>query len=135
AILETCAQFRPDVIVTTGSAPISARTLRSCRQKGVKCVNFSTDDPFNPRHRAPWLLRALRDYDVVFTPRTANQEELSRHGCQRAAYLPFGYYDALFFAETKVDVNEGSSLFFAGIRCEERAPYIQAAREAGLGLR
>ena len=135
AILETCAQFRPDVIVTTGSAPISARTLRSCRQKGVKCVNFSTDDPFNPRQRAPWLLRALREYDVVFTPRTANQEELSRHGCQRVVYLPFGYDDALFFAEQNVDPKEESDLFFAGTGTAERAPYIRAAIEAGFRVR
>ena len=135
AILETCAQFRPDVIVTTGSAPISARTLRSCRQKGVKCVNFSTDDPFNPRQRAPWLLRALREYDVVFTPRTANQEELSRHGCQRVVYLPFGYDDALFFAEPNVDPKEESDLFFAGTGTAERAPYIRAAIEAGFRVR
>jgi len=135
AILETCVQFRPDVIVTTGSAPVSARTLRSCRQKGVKCVNFSTDDPFNPRQRAPWLLRALREYDVVFTPRTANQEELGRHGCQRVVYLPFGYDDALFFAEPNVDPKEGSDLFFAGTGTAKRAPYIQAAIEAGFRVR
>jgi spore maturation protein CgeB len=135
AILETCVQFRPDIIVTTGSAPVSARTLRSCRQKGVKCLNFSTDDPFNPRQRAPWLLRALREYDVVFTPRTANQEELRLHGCRQIAYLPFGYDDALFLAEANVDRKEESDLFFAGTGTGERAPYIRAAVEAGFRVR
>src|SRR5207244_3623545 len=82
-----------------------------------------------------WHVRALREYDVVFTPRTANQEELGRHGCQRVVYLPFGYDETLFFAEPNVDPKEESDLFFAGTGTAERAAYIQAAVEAGFRVR
>ena len=134
-ILETCDLFQPEVIVTTGAAPVSAPALQSCREKGIKCINFSTDDPFNPRQRAPWFLQALREYDVVFTPRTVNREELHLHGCRRVEYLPFGYDESLFFPEPNVAPEEKSDLFFAGTGDRDRLPYVRAAIDAGFCMR
>ena len=37
---------------------------------------FSTDDPCNRLHRTPFHLRALPEFDVVFTPRRANVADL-----------------------------------------------------------
>src|SRR5205814_454358 len=133
--LETCELFQPEVIVTTGAAPVSAPALQSCREKGIKCINFSTDDPFNPRQRAPWFLQALREYDVVFTPRTVNREELRLHGCRRVEYLPFGYDESLFFPEPSVAPEEESDLFFAGTGDRDRLPYVRAAIDAGFCMR
>jgi spore maturation protein CgeB len=134
-ILETCDLFQPEIIVTTGAAPVSAPALQSCREKGIKCINFSTDDPFNPRQRAPWFLQALREYDVVFTPRTVNREELHLHGCRRVEYLPFGYDESLFFPEPTVAPEETSDLFFAGTGDRDRLPYVRAAIDSGFCMR
>src|SRR5919112_2147073 len=50
-VLEKCEKFKPDILLSTGNAPVRREVLRTLRDRGVKCVNFSTDDPFSPRQR------------------------------------------------------------------------------------
>ena len=132
-VIEACRNSRPETLIATGNAPIDASALRECRQIGVRCLNYSTDDPFNPRHRAPWFLRALHEYDIVFTPRRSNLEALKQHGCGRVEYLPFGYDPTLFFPVSSGGCE--SDLFFAGTGDRDRLPYIRAAIDAGLCMR
>ena len=82
---------RPLVLVATGAAPLTAATLAVLRERRIISVNYSTDDPFNAVHRAPWHLEALPRYDIVFTPRRANVEDLQRLGCALVHYLPFAF--------------------------------------------
>ena len=133
-VLEKCRTFQPKVMVTTGMAPLTYRTLAQCRDSGVRCVNFSTDDPFNPKMLAPWFLRALRAYDTVFTPRMSNLEELQAHGCKDVRYLMFGYDPDLFFPEAGSE-KEASDLFFAGNAEADRAQYIGEALRSQLNVR
>jgi spore maturation protein CgeB len=46
--------------------------------------------------RAKWYLHALPHYDVVFTPRRSNIEDMLQLGCREVRYLPFGYDEFLF---------------------------------------
>lgn len=132
-ILETCRRLQVKVVISTGMAPVTADALLECRKVGVSCVNFSTDDPFNPKMYAGWFLEALRQYDIVFTPRTSNLGELKRHGCRRVEYLPFGYDPKLFFPISGESCE--SDLFFAGTAEPNRAEYVSAAIRAGLSVR
>lgn len=133
-VVERCRRFRPTTVVATGTAPVSAHAIADCRSSGVKCLNFLTDDPFNRQHRSRWFLRALREYNVVFTPRRANIEDLKAHGCRRVEYLPFGYDPELFYPE-EFSSDEKSELFFAGTGDPDRFPYITAAVKAGIRVR
>lgn len=130
-----CAEMRPDIIIATGAAPVTAGALEICRSHGAKLLNFSTDDPFNPRHRSRWFLDALRSYDTVFTPRRANIDDLRNHGCRRIEYLPFGYDPHLFYPPGQAAGEERSDLFFAGTADSDRLPYAVAAIRAGLNVR
>lgn len=135
-VIRECRSSNAEALVTTGNAPVPANTLAALRRTGVKCLNFSTDDPFNPRQRAPWFLAALREYDAVFTPRRANVDEFRRHGCHAVHYLPFGYDPDLFFAEaTDTNYCEAHDLLFAGTADAQRVPYIAAAIDAGFAVR
>ncbi len=135
-VVQTCEDFHPDVIVSTGMAPVTAPALYACRQMGIYCANFSTDDPFNPEARAPWLLEALKRYDVIFTPRRANIDDFKKYGCGRVEYLPFGYDQDLFHPpEEPVTTEMASDLFFAGTADKGRIPFIIAALKAGLKVR
>jgi len=78
------------VIVATGLAPVDREALEELGRLGVWRMNFLTDDPWNPAHRAPWFMDALTGYDIVFTPRRANVDDLRRMGLA-VHYLPFGY--------------------------------------------
>lgn len=133
-VVEQCRAFQPQVMVTTGMAPLTQSALAECRRLGVRCVNFSTDDPFNPTMQATWFLRALPSYDTIFSPRTSNLEELRALGCNDVRYLMFGYDPDLFFSEPQID-GEASDLFFAGNAEADRARYIAAAVQSGLNVR
>ena len=135
-VLGLCTQFRPDLLLATGTAPLSAAILQQCQRLGVRCANFSTDDPFSRVHHVGWFLHALRHYNVVFSPRRANSEELKAHGCPRVEYLPFGYDSNLFhpLADPAMPGME-SDLFFAGTGDRGRVPFIAAALQAGLQVR
>src|SRR5689334_13746127 len=71
-LVRECLEQRPGVVVTTGLAPITSSALERLRTAGVRVVNYLTDDPWNPAHRAPWFMKALPGYELVFTPRRAN---------------------------------------------------------------
>jgi hypothetical protein len=91
SVVATCGKFKPDLVLVTGIAPLSARALLLLKDRGFRVVNFLTDDPWNRQHHAPWFLKALKLYDHVFTPRHANEPDLARHGVVSFSYLPFAY--------------------------------------------
>lgn len=99
SIEDACAQYRPPAFIATGAAPATSGTLAALREMGIVTLNFSTDDPLNQAHRANWHLDALKQYDVVFTPRRANIEDLRGLGCRDVRYLPFAYDPDAFGAD------------------------------------
>jgi hypothetical protein len=96
SVIVHCTRSRPEVLIATGAAPLTASAVQSLRTMGIACVNYSTDDPWNPVLRASWHLRALPEYDAIFTTRKANIADFSDRGCDDVHYLPFGYDEWLF---------------------------------------
>lgn len=133
-VIESCVRFRPNMLLSTGTSPLSRDALAEIKKLGVRCMNFSTDDPFNPLMHSPWFLRALPLYDAVFSPRAANLDELRLCGCSEVVYLPFGYDPELFYPEGGSDA-ETSDLFFAGTADPIRIEYVSRAVDAGLKVR
>jgi spore maturation protein CgeB len=91
SVVGACESYRPDVVVTTGRAPLLARHIADMQMLGAKVVNYSTDDPWNVTQKAPWFVATLANYDVVFTPRRANLGQFRDIGVKRLHYLPFAY--------------------------------------------
>jgi len=137
----------PSLIVTTGMAPMEYAFLKVIRSKGIPTINFSTDDPWNSAHRASWFLKALKQYDRVFTTRKANLDQFRALGL-RAEHLPFGYDPDLYFVPWEnrshsggdLDRGEGigdrgseqEKVFLAGGGDEDRYPLVRALQEAGI---
>lgn len=137
-LVDGCRAFQPTHFLTTGIAPVNAKTLASIGGSGVVRMNFLTDDPWNPAHRAPWFMKALNEYDIVFTPRAANIGDLESLRSPSVAYLPFGYNEAVHFPETPADEVERAALtvdvLFAGGADRDRVPYARALADAGFSL-
>ena len=136
-VVQYCREQRPKVLLATGHAPLDAAALAAIRGQGTYCVNYSTDDPWNPAHRSSWFLRALPQYDCVFTTRRANVTEFSRI-CRRVELLPFGYDPHLFYPEklSSSDLHSFSSdVMFAGGADRDRAAVIGALQGNGIRLR
>lgn len=129
-LVQRCRSAPPTTVLATGLAPLDRRVLEELGRLGVRRINFLTDDPWNPAHRAEWFFRALVAYDVIFTPRAGNIAELVAHGCRRVEYLPFGYSPQAHYPEAPRDPAEAarlaSDVLFVGGADPDRLPYVQA---------
>lgn len=136
-IVKQCVNLQPQWLLTTGIAAINHLALQQIGQMGIKRFNFLTDDPFNRAHYAPWFFKALPHYDIVFSPRRANIQDLLNAGCSRVEYLPFGYDDELFYPEDPSNINLDATVpdvVFAGGADRDRLPYMSALIQSGINL-
>lgn len=135
-VVDLCRAVRPKRLLTTGIAPLSARALDAVRALGVELLNYLTDDPWNPAHRASWFLEALPRYDRIFTPRRANVPDLAGAGARDVRYLPFAYAPTIHFPEPPVGVEEhrrfDADIVFAGGADRDRLAPMEALSDAGL---
>lgn len=120
--------FRPDHILSTGIAPVEAKTLKQMSEGGGRSINYLTDDPWNPAHRAPWFMKALPFYSHVFSTRRANLEQLRDLGCPNVSFLPFAYAPEQHFSETPATAEEKTrfetDVVFAGGADRDRVRMI-----------
>lgn len=134
-VLTAAASEGTSHLVTTGGVPIVASTLRALRREhGVKCLHFSTDDPWNPNVTADWLLEALPQYDTVFTPRRANVADFARIGCTDVRYLPFAYDERHIPAPETAERDVDRRVLFVGGADDQRAAFMGRLIELGVPL-
>ncbi len=134
-VARVCREFRPRWLLATGIAPLGKEVLETVGGLGIRRLNYLTDNPWNPVHRAPWFLKALPCYDHVFSPRRSNLEDLRRLGCLNSSYLPFAYAPEISFPEPP-DPTERNRFFsdvvFAGGADRDRLPWMTALIGEGL---
>jgi spore maturation protein CgeB len=137
-LVELCRESRPDLLLVTGISAPHIRALKAIGEMGIQRANFLTDDPWNPANGAGFFWPALREYDVVWSPRRANLEDLRRHGCRRVEYLPFGYNPALHFPELPKTSKERKrfecDIAIIGGADVDRIPIALALARAGFRL-
>lgn len=128
-VVRFCREWKPECLVTTGLAPITREALAQIRALGVRCSNYSTDDPWNPEHRADWFLDALTGYDFIFTPRRANIIDLKRVSQATVSHVPFAYDPELFYP-VRLNREEGATfaadVVFAGGADSDRVPFVRS---------
>lgn len=132
-VLDACGEIRPDVVLTTGRAPLDESHIRSLRRLGAKVINYSTDDPWNPVLRAQWFISALPSYDAVFSPRRANFDDFRRCGVRAVHYMPFAYDPGVHrpWPDNSPRARASDVLFVGG--CDAaRLPFVSALIDAGL---
>src|SRR5206468_2759300 len=135
AVHQACHQWHPDILLTTGISPVTGQFLERVGSLGVVRLNYLTDDPWNRAHYAPWFMKALRQYDLVFSLRRSNITDLKNAGCRAVEYLPFGYDPSLHFIEQDTDRSKyDSDVLFIGGADRTRIPYCHALTKAGLRL-
>lgn len=122
-------------LLVVGLVPLPAQYIEDCRDTGVRCGIFLTDDPFNPKHRSKSIVRALPAYDVVFTPRNSIVPNLVSIGVKRTQWLPFGFDPAIHVARIDDITSEApADVMFVGGADADRVPFAVALVEAGFTL-
>src|SRR5215510_3940744 len=134
-VVDMSARTRPSVVLTTGHAPLDRTHIEILRGRGIRVVNYSTDDPWNPALRAPWFLSAISSYDVVFTTRRANIGDFLGCGVRAVHYLPFGYDPYVHRPWPNTNpAGVPSDVLFVGGCDADRLPLIGALIDAGLNV-
>ena len=132
-VVAGCAETPPSLLIATGTAPLTRPALRRLRDIGVVCVNYSTDDPWNKAMRASWHLRALPEYDAVFSTRSANLDCFRKIGCADVRYLPFGYDEELF-APPEPHPPPSYDVLFVGGADPDRISFMTRFLRSGLSV-
>lgn len=135
-VVATTRVAAPDILLATGLAPVAAEALRAIAATGVRLVNYLTDDPWNPAHRAPWFFAALREYGHVFTPRESNLADLSALAGPDVSYLPFAYDPDIHRPPSRLSDDDRqryeADVMFAGGADRERVATVRPLIAAGL---
>jgi spore maturation protein CgeB len=130
-VVAACAKIRPDVLISTGAAALTRKSLLALRAMNIVCVNYSTDDPWNEKQRARWYLRALPAYSAVITARQANIDDFCALGCSDVRYLPFGYDDELFVPPDGAIDAPSYDVLFVGGADRDRIAFVRAFMRNG----
>jgi spore maturation protein CgeB len=131
-VLKACGDARPETVIATGTAPLTVAVLQGLRSLGIICVNYSTDDPWNPTLSATWFLQALPFYDRILTTRRANVADFEHIGCGDVRYLPFGYDEELFCGPRRPTRGDTHDILFVGGADKERIDFISELMDAGV---
>lgn len=121
----------PRLVIAVGQTPFTRSVVDALRAAGAKVCNYSTDDPFNPQHKAAWHLDNLPTYGVVFTTRTSNVEDLQRLGCKDVRYLPFGFDEARIDQGAHGTAEAEPAVLFVGGADAQRAEFLREFVEHG----
>ena len=132
-VVKSCEAFQPSIVVTSGVCPVDSQAVTALQRLGARVVNYSTDDPLNPIHRANWFMRDLPKYDAIYTPRRSNRDDLLRAGCKAVYYLPFAYSPDQHFREGGV-ANDPADVVFVGGADADRIPLVTPLIDAGIRL-
>lgn len=133
-IAESCETIRPAILLSTGMSGPERRELEAIRRLGTVIINYSTDDPWNRNLASKWHFDSLPDYDLVFTPRRANVDDLRRIGCANVRYLPFGYDPEVFNSPANAQEHGAPDVLFVGTADRDRAEFMRGFAESGLRL-
>jgi spore maturation protein CgeB len=82
--------------------------------------------------QANWQISAIPAYDIVFTPRRANIDDLRALGCPAVHYLPFGYDEALFGHSVASSDAASLDVLFVGGADRDRVAFMKEFLQSGL---
>ena len=137
SVVQRCHQSRPDILISTGIAPLSSNALKTLSSLNIVLANFQTDDPWNTTHLSNWYLEALPRYDYIFSPRFATLPQLRASTSANVSYLPFGYDRKLFYPEVDPVALKKTlpcDVVFAGGADKDRLLEVKLLARSGLSI-
>lgn len=89
-LLALASQLRPDLFLAFKGQFVLAKSLRTLRASGIRCVNVYPDVSFTVH--GPYLEASLPEYDWIFTTKTFGIGDMrTRLGIQRASVLAHAF--------------------------------------------
>lgn len=129
-------ELDPDIIITTGIAPLSRKTVKELQEAHKHIVNYSTDDPWNPAHKSQWFIKTLSAYTKLFTTRRSNINDFQKVGVKSIEWLPFAIDPRQHYPESR---NEqtclGRFVALIGGADKERVRLVTPLIKAGIEVK
>jgi spore maturation protein CgeB len=89
ALLQTAKEMQPHVFLAMKGAFIEGKTLRAMREMGIVCYCFYPDVSITAH--GPYLARAIKEYDWVFTTKSFGIKDLAVLGQRNSSFLPHAF--------------------------------------------
>lgn len=137
-LLETARRTRPDFVLIENRAMIHARTLRRIRaETGAALAYLCPDDAMAPHNLTGWMKATFPEWDLYFTTKSFNVEELRRRGVRQPVPIGNIFTPALHRPLPPAEVGadyEAFDIVFVGVYEHERATSLRRLSEAGLSV-
>lgn len=136
-LLEAVRAHHPQILWVDKGRSIHARTLRAARAvaPGIRIVNYSPDDMFNPANHSRQYARAIPEYDLLVTTKSYNVAELRAAGARDVLFIDNAYdpevHRPLALSEEQRRLY-AAEVGFVGQYERERADAMVALAEAGI---
>ncbi len=139
-LLPTIAEYQPDLLWVEKANTIRSSTYRKIKFyfPKLKIVYYSEDDIYVPNNRPVYLRQSLPLFDVIFTTKPRNLEELPTLGA-RKVFCVFQAYDRNVHRPIHVTAEErqiwGAEVSFVGIFERDRAESLLFLAQQGIKVR
>lgn len=138
-VIDKASEEKEDIVFFIKPVYIRPETIKKIKKTGARVFAWFPDDIFYKKNSSKDFLGALSDYDVIFTTKTFNVEELMSQGVQKAVFLP---HAVDVKCHHPVEVSEknketlGADIVFVGTYAkEERLEYLERLCREGYDLR
>lgn len=109
--------FKPHAVLVSKGVHIKPETLRKMKDKGAILTNWNPDDFLNPLNSSKHLLRAMKEYDIIFSPRPHLFDEYRSFGTKACIVLHW-YYDPVYHRKVQLPSE------WEGIDCRSDISFV-----------
>jgi len=135
---EAIRRHQPHIVVVDSSKVLRRSTLRRIREVSqARLVYYTPDDIMGKHNLSRTLERSFDDWDVFFTTKTFNVEELRDAGVRRPLLVGNAFDPILHSPMSKEEVGEEFEAFdciFIGVYEAARCKSINALADAGFSI-
>lgn len=127
-------EFNPDVLWVFKGMEVFPSTLKWCKQRGIKLVNYNPDNPFifsGTGSGNKNVTNSITLFDLHFTYNIEILEQLEQRGLN-TKFLPFAFENSHEVNQVLKEENEIVKLCFIGNPDKERANFIMEIARRGI---
>lgn len=131
-------ELRPDAVIVDSSQYVSASDIRRFRsQLPAQYIYYTPDNVIYSGNRSRWLLGSFPEWDLFFTTKSFNVDELRRAGVRRPILVGKSFDPSLHVPMTSAAVGPEFERFdavFMGAYEAIRRDALYALAESGLSI-
>jgi spore maturation protein CgeB len=136
-ILNEFDSFQPDYVFITKGNHIYPWTLNKIKKahSAVKLVSWSLDDMYAKHNRSIFYTFGLKYYDIVFTSKSYNVEELKSLGAKKVNFL-FQAFSSKYHRPCPNcnEIKNKSDVLFIGFAEDSRFEYLNYLADNGIKI-